>query len=202
MTHQHPLMPGYTLNEYLVVIAPNEDLRNRITAVRRQFGEKFSAPVSTARPHLALARFVTWNMMEEKIINRFRHISMGVTPFRIELKDYGSYPSHSIYINVATRIPVQQLVAQLRTAQKMMKAHPDHDPHFFADPQITVASRLKPWQYEQGWLEFSHLHFTARIVADGMLLLKRSLGAKSYQIAERFEFMNLPVSLKQGELFV
>jgi hypothetical protein len=34
------------------------------------------------------------------------------------------------------------------------------------------------------------------------LLLKRRQGDLSWQIAQRFEFMNLPVTTKQGELFV
>jgi hypothetical protein len=59
-----------------------------------------------------------------------------------------------------------------------------------------------PWQYEQGWLDYSHRHFTGRFIADGMLLLKRRVGTKAYQIVQRFEFMNLPVTTKQGDLFM
>ena len=195
-------MPGYRLNDYLLVITPNEDLRNRIHTVRKNFNEKFSPAMPlTGKPHLALAHFVTWNMMEEKLVNRFHHIALGMTPFKIELKDFSSFPSHTIYINVATKIPVQNLVKELRTAQKLMKSDADHEPHFIAEPFIPVARKLLPWQYEKGWLEYSHLHFSAKIIADGMLLLKRPLGDKSYQVVQRFEFMNMPVTTKQGELF-
>ena len=195
-------MPGYRLNDYLVVISPNEDLRKRIINVRKEFNDKFhpAMPLS-GKPHLALVHFVSWAMMEEKIVNRFHHIAMGITPFKIELKDFASFPSHTIYINVATKTPVQNLVKELRTAQKLMKADPEHDPHFIAEPFIPVARKLLPWQYEQGWLEYSHSHFSAKIVADGMLLLKRPLGDKGYQIVQRFDFMNMPVTTKQGELF-
>jgi len=65
-----------------------------------------------------------------------------------------------------------------------------------------VARKLLPWQYEKGWLEYSHRHFTGRFIADSMLLLKRRMGERAYQIVQRLEFMNLPVSTKQGELFV
>jgi len=34
-----------------------------------------------------------------------------------------------------------------------------------------------------------------------MLLLKRDEGDKAWQIVQRFEFQNLPVDVKQGELF-
>lgn len=195
-------MPGYRLNDYLLVIPPNEELRNRINLVRKVFNDKYapSMPLS-GKPHLALVHFVAWNMMEEKLVNRFHHIAMGMTPFKIELKDFASFPTHTIYINVATKIPVQHLVKELRTAQKLMKADPEHDPHFIAEPFIPVARKLLPWQYEKGWLEYSHMHFSAKIIADGMLLLKRPLGEKNYQVVQRFEFMNLPVTTKQGELF-
>jgi len=197
----HEFMPGYRLNEYLLVISPNEDLRNRINYIKKEFQEKYKSPPASAKPHITLAKFVTWNMMEEKIINRFQHISMGVCPFKIELKDFGSYPSHTIYINVTTKIPVQNLIKDLRSTQRMMKAHPDYDPHFIADPHFTVARKLKPWQYEKGWLEYSHLHFSAKIVADNMLLLKRPLGDLKYQVVRSFDFLNMPVATTQGELF-
>lgn len=202
MDSQHPAMPGYRLNDYLIVLAPNDELRSRIISVRKEFNEKYRPKMPlTGKPHLALVRFVTWNMMEEKIVNRFHHIAMGTTPFKIQLKDFGSFPTHTIFLNVATKIPVQNLVKELKTAQKMMKAHPDHDPHFMDDPFVPVARKLLPWQYEKGWLEYSHSHFNAKMIADGMLLLKRPLGEKSYQIVQHFEFLNLPVGTKQGELF-
>lgn len=195
-------MPGYRLDEYQVVISPNEDLRSRITAIKKEFNDKYQVTVPTGnRPHIALARFVTWSMMEEKVRAKLRHIAMGLAPFKIELKDFGSYPSHTIFVNVATKSPVQNLIKELKTAQRLMKVHPDHDPHFLADPHITIARKLKPWQYEKGWLEYSNHHFHARIAADSMLLLKRSLGDKAYQIVERFEFLNMPVTTRQGELF-
>ena len=195
-------MPGYRLNDYLLVITPNEELRNRIIMVRKNFNEKFSPSMPlTGKPHLALVHFVTWNMMEDKLINRFHHIAMGMTPFKIELRDFASFPAHTIFINVATKLPVQNLVREIKTAQKLMKADPDHDPHFISEPFIPVARKLLPWQYEKGYLEYSHMHFSAKIIADGMLLLKRPLGEKVYQVVQRFEFMNLPVSTKQGELF-
>ena len=66
---------------------------------------------------------------------------------------------------------------------------------------MTIAHKLLPWQYEKGWLEYSHKHFTGRFIADSMLLLKRREGDRAWQIAERLEFRNLPVTTRQGELF-
>jgi 2'-5' RNA ligase len=201
MTRLTPSMPGYRLNEYLLVITPNDDLRSRIGKVRSDFNEKYKPAMPlTGKAHMSLVRFVTWSMMEEKLVNRFQHIAMGVAPFRIELKDFGSFPTHSIYIQVATKVAVQRLVKELKIVQRLMKADPDHDPLFITEPFIPVGRKLLPWQYEQGWREYSQRHFSAHMIADGMLLLKRPLGDKHYQVVQRFDFQNMPVAITQGEL--
>ena len=194
-------MPGYRYAEYLLVLNPHEDLRNRITAIRKDFAEAYQTayPV-TGKPHITLATFKVWEMMEEKIINRLKIAGMGTAPFKVVLKDYGSFPSHSIYINTTTKLPVQQLVKELRQAQRLMKC-PDQDPHFLSEPVITIARKLTPGQFENGWKDYAHRSFTASFIADAMLLLKRREGQKGYQIVERFQFMNLPVNTKQGALF-
>lgn len=201
--HTNPIkMPGYRLNEYMLVLVPHEELRNKIRKVKDEFAEKYNTPLTKyLKSHIALVRFNNWSMMEEKIIQRLQHIALGISPFKIELKDYSCYPSHTIYINVTTKLPVQNLVKELKVAQRLFKCMNDQKPHFLEEPHIGIARKLKPWQFEQAWLEFSHRQFTGRFISDHMLLLKRSEGTHQYQILKRFEFMNLPVSTKQGQLF-
>lgn len=191
------------LNEYMLVLLPHEELRNRVLQVRKDFYETYQAPSAlAAKVHLALTTFTQLEIMEERIVNRLRTVAMGYHPFKVELKDYGSFPSHTLFINVTTKLPIQNLVREIREFQRLMKLDNEHKPHFLDDPHLAIARKLLPWQYEKGWLEYSHRHFTGRFIADSMLLLKRRAGDKTYQIAQRFEFMNLPVSTKQGELFV
>ncbi len=200
------VLPGYRIHEYLLLLSPHEELRNKIMAVKNEFYEKYKAEPSRkhsgGKPQLTLVNYVQYEMMEEKIINHLNSIAMGFQPVKIELRDYGSFPSHTIYINITTKVPLQTLVKQIRTeTQRLMKLNDENKPHFILEPHLTIARKLLPWQYEQGWLEYSHKHFTGRFIADGMLLLKRPLGELKYQIAKRFEFQNLPVATKQGELF-
>ena len=99
-------------------------------------------------------------------------------------------------------MPIQGLVKHIRAeTQRLMKFDEDNKPHFILEPHLTVARKLLPWQYEKGWLEYSHRQFTGRFIADAMLLLKRPVGEMKYQIAGRFEFQNLPVLNTQGNLF-
>ena len=194
---------GYRANEYLLVLTPNEELVQKIRHIKEDCAGKYKLSYSrTMKPHITLVQYVQWEMMDEKIHHRLQTLSMGISPFKIEMKDYGSFPSHTVFINVLSKLPIQKMIRELKTVQQLMKLNREHKPHFMDEPFIPVCRNLKPWQYEQAWLEYSHRHFTGRFIADSMLLLKRSYSSKSaYQIAHRYEFLNLPVGTRQGTLF-
>jgi 2'-5' RNA ligase len=197
-------IPGYRIFEYLLVLNPHEELRNKIMKVKREFYDMYQSPTALGgKPNIILANFLQYEMMEERLLNRLKVVAMGFHPIKVELKDFGSFPSHTIYINVISKVPVQTLVKEVRKeTQRLMKLNDDNKPHFILEPHLTIASKLQPWQYEKGWLEYSNKNFTGRFIAEGMLLLKRPLDEKKYQVVQRFEFQNLPVTTKQGELFI
>ena len=196
-------IPGYRVHEYLLVLRPHEELWNRIMHVKENFAEKFrSEHARWSRPYLTIASFLQYEMKEERLINSLQKVAMGFPPFKVELKDFGSFPSHTIYINVTSKVPVQQLVKEVRSqSQKLMKLNDEHTPHFMLEPHITIARKLLPWQYEKAWLEYSHSHFTGRFIASSMALLRRPSGDTKYYTLKKFAFENLPVATRQGELF-
>jgi 2'-5' RNA ligase len=201
-------IPGYKVSEYSLVLNPHEALRNKIVGVKEEFAKKYeSRGALYSKPFVSLVTYLQYEMTEERIINHLNNIAMGFHPIKVELKDYGSFPSHTIFINITSKMPIQGLVKTIRTEmQRLMTpiaigGNDVNKPHFILEPHLTIARKLKPWQYEQGWLEYSHKHFTGRFIADGMLLLKRPVGEMKYQVAKWFEFQNLPVATKQGELF-
>jgi len=189
------------INEYQLILNPHEELRNRILQLRNAFSETYQAPILTGKPHVTLVRFTQLALMEDRILQRLRTIAMGYCPFKVELKDFGSLPTHSIFINVTSKLPVRGLVTEIKDVQRLMKLDKDNKPHFLDEPNMLIARKLLPWQYEKGWLEYSNKPFTGKFIADSMLLLKRRQGDRNWQIAERFAFQNLPVSTRQGELF-
>lgn len=194
--------PSYYYYDYLLVLAPHEDLCRKILSVKNEFGKKYKAQSNAGgKPYVMLVKFVQREMMEEKLLNRLKNIAMGFYPFKVELKDYGAFPTHSIFIHVSTKVEIQNLVKQLHQTQQLIKS-PEVKPHFITEPFIPLVQKLVPWQFEQGWLEMSHRHFTGRFIADSMLLLKRKQGSRGYQIVQRLEFLNLPITTKQGNLFM
>ena len=193
--------PGYRLNEYKLVIPLPDALQQKVIAVRTEFGEKYSYNPDKGRAHVILIMFSQLEMMEDKIRQRLRTITMGEAPFKIELKDFGSYPSHTIFVNIATREPVKKLIHSIRDIQSILRTDKEHKAHFLQEPMIVVGRKLKPWQYEKAWLEYSQRQFTGRFIAEAVLLLKRAEGTIPWQIVERMELQNLPVVTRQGGLF-
>ena len=197
-------IPGYHIYEYILALNPNKELADRIMYIKTNFADKYESEFARmGRPQVMLANFLQYELMQERLINRLRIVAMGSTPFKVELRDFGSFPSHSIYINVATKVPMQNLVKAIRhESQKLMKLNDENKPHFILEPHLTIARKLVPWQYEKGWQEYSHKNFTGRFIADSMVLLRRPVGEKKYQLVQKFEFQNMPVMTKQGELFI
>lgn len=191
------------LNEYKIILVPHEDLLKRIMELRKSFTEKFKVEQPfTSLPEIALVTFRQLASAEARIINRLKVVAMGRPPVKIEIRNFGSFPSHTLFLNVTSKLPLLELSKMIRQeVQRLMKIDPEHKPHFLNDYFITIARKLLPWQYEQAWLEYSHKHFTGRFIATKMLLVKKKHGEFRYKPIAAFEFENLPVETRQGHLF-
>lgn len=189
------------IREYLLVIDPPETLRHRVEKCREALVQAYGIHgAAMGRPHLSLARFRAPEMAEEKIIHRLQWISMAEKPFVVELRDFGSYPMHAIFIRIANQPRILQFISRLKEARKLMKLAGE-DPWFIQDPNIALAGRLPRETYLDAMKEYLHKSFSGRFWADSCLLLKRRAGEKRYQIVRRFEFECLPAPAAQGSLF-
>jgi len=196
-------IPGYQVNEYKIILTPHEELAKRIMKIQSDFIEKYKVEFkSVYLPQLILVMFKQIQSYEERIINRLRIVGMGFPPIKIELKDFGSFPSHTIFINVVSKVETTALVRKIREdSQRLMKLDAENKPHFMEGAHLTIARKLKPWQYEQGWNEYSNHHFTGKFIASKMILLRKKQDEYRFSPIESFEFQNLPVESKQGQLF-
>lgn len=196
-------IPGYCVYEYLLVLIPHEELSHQIILLKNDFSKKYrTAQTFQSNPHILLVRFSALHMTEKRIVNRLGTIATGIKQFKVELNGFGAFPSHTIYTKVTTKVPVQELIKKLKSASQLMTLNKEHKPHFIEEPHLAICSKLKPWQFNQGWLVYANHHFTGRFIADHMMLLRRPAGEKAYQPLMSFEFQNLAVDTKQGNLFM
>lgn len=190
--------------ECLMVLSPPEALWQRIMEVKQYFGNKYKAPLALkTKPHITLVRFFSPAISRTALVSKLGRVTDALSPFMVTLDNFGSFPSHTIFIQVTTRQPILDLVNEVKVVRNYMKI-PGQAPHFMDEPHLTVVRKLLPWQYEQGWLEFSKLDFKGRFMANELLLLHRLAdGAPhAYQVAQQFPLRGQePISPVQCSLF-
>ena len=187
------VIAGYSVAEYLLVLTPREDLWQTIVNIKSDFARTYNHPMASfTKPHLTLLKFVQLETAEVRIVKRFATICATQPPIKIELKNFDTFPSHTIYINVTSKVPILHLVKALKEAQPLLKYDANFKPFFITEPHITIARQLVPWQHEKAWHEYSHASFSGRFIASKMTLLKRRVGNKAYQTVADFPFQNLP----------
>jgi hypothetical protein len=71
-------IPGYRVNEYLLVLSPHEELWNRIMKVKEEFSTEYKSDHARwGKPLVTLVNFLQYAMMEERITNRLRTVAIG-----------------------------------------------------------------------------------------------------------------------------
>lgn len=193
-------MPGYRTGEFRIALLPHQDLRRKIMQVREKFAQKYQIENIPRAAFLTLASFTILRMQEERLIQRLNHLSMSLRPFKVDIRDFGSYPDHSIFLSLANHAPVKELVSSIQQFRSLMKLG-ELKPHFLRDFNFLVAGRLKPWQYEKGWEEYQYKQFTGSFIAKEMVLLRKATAGGKFQVVQHLEFRDLPVAVTQGELF-
>ena len=191
-----------SINEYLLVIQPNEDLTDEIMEIKKTFSETYQCPQAMhLKPQITLVKFSQYELAERRFVNRLRNIAMANQSFSIMLDDFGSLPSHTIYLKVQTTNRIMELIKELKQVNAYIKPNAQTKPHFITEPMVSIAHKLLPWQYEKGWLEYSNTHFNASFMASELLLLKRNEDTKGYRVEERFPLLNQVKKLEQASLF-
>lgn len=190
------------LSEYLLVLEPNEALQQKVLQLKQHFAATYDCPTAVyIKPYITLLSCLQYTMAESRWLPRLERIIASTDPFMVELSDFGSFPTHTIFIQVKTKNPIIDLVKSLRPLQSMIKTDKDHKPHFIMDPHLTIARKLLPWQYEKGWLEYSNSQFTGKFMADHVLLMRKQMDTKKYEVIKRFKLLGQKQTIEQSSLF-
>lgn len=195
-------IPGYNYYEYKIILRPNEYLASRIVEIKKAFCDKFKMGFSEASIiYIPLVSFIQLETKEKQVLHNLQIIADHYRPFNVNLRDFGSLPTHSIFISIETRQQVLNLVKELKSAQQCMQADRENKAHFINNPFITIASKLLPWQFEKGWLEYKYHCFTGSFMADEMVIMKRKIGTFKFLVAKQFAFNDIKKHALQTELF-
>ena len=195
------VLPGHRICEYRLIVPLSEALQQTVMQVRKDLHDRYRIPIPfELKPSLTILHCHAYEGMEARLIERMQQVATRNSSFKVELQNFAAYPSHTIYIHVATRSPFNDLAKELKVVKSLTKV-PDHDPHFINEPHLLIGQRLKPFQFTRMWMDCEHTEFTGRFIANSMVLMKRSATGTNYEELRRFEFASLADSIKQGSLF-
>jgi 2'-5' RNA ligase len=190
------------LYTYLLILHPDESVNEKIMEQKKYFAKKYECPSCLySKPHITLIKFFHLAAIESLCIRRINNFARGITPFPVQLNGFGSFPSHTIYFSVQTKNEIIDLVKSLRGLHLPLKIDKDFQPHFITEPHITLARKLLPRQFEQGWLQWHQQDFLAKFMVTEMTLLKRRDMKSKYQIVSNFCFEGKPEQVQQTLLF-
>jgi 2'-5' RNA ligase len=197
------ILSQYDTAQYLLAIEPPEALRTELQRIKKEFSVKYDCPGAVQdKPRLGLIRFEQFAMNEARIIRKFSQLLLPASSFMVELHDFAEIPTHSICFGVTTYNRITELVQSLRPVQAFLKIDKDRKPHFIQEPHFFLARKLLPWQFEKGWLEYSHTHFSGKFMADQLVLLRRKKEENRYETLQRFPLKaEKLLEVKQGLLW-
>ena len=195
------VQPGHRVCEYRLIIPLSETLQKAITQIRRKLHDKYrlSMPIDW-KPSLTVLHCHAYEGTEPKLIERLQQVAIRTNSFKTELRNFGTISAHTVYVDVATRLPFQELARELKAVRSLIKI-PDHDPHFVSEPQVPIAQGLKPFQFTRMWMDCEHTVFTGEFMANHLVLEKRSIANGHFEEIQVFDFLSLRHLIKQGTLF-
>lgn len=161
--------------EYLLIISPDKNTSQKLAAIKQHFKQVYKCRFAAhLKPHITLIRFFQYQEWESAIKKEFQSFSDRIPPVRIELADFGQFPTHTIYVDVKNREPIQKIVDGMASQSwDWLKPVGKFKPYFSTKPHMTIARRMTGEQFRRGWEDWKDKHFEAVFEAPEMVLLKK-----------------------------
>jgi 2'-5' RNA ligase len=171
--------------QYLVVIYPNGELKDKLVEAQQQFFSDYGLQVTVRnKPHITLAAFQAGEIMEDTLIRWIQRMCNGYKSFQLTLNNYSGIPPHTtkqpgatsgiIYLRVQDPRPFAQLMQQLRSIDELIRSSgcPPADP--IGRPFLSIAWGLTDQVYNKAMPDYSRRTFHDSFRVDELVLLKRT----------------------------
>lgn len=161
--------------EYLLVIYPYGDLRDRLLDEQKQFLQDYGLSTGGAnRPHITVAAFQAGEEMEETLIRWIQRITRQHRSFTLTLNNYSGFPPHTIYLRVQDPQPFRQLMEQLRAIDDFIRSSGCPPVNLISRPYLSIAGGLTERIYNKAMPDYSRRDFHDSFRVEEVVLLKRT----------------------------
>ncbi|GAB3008413.1 hypothetical protein GCM10027051_05880 [Niabella terrae] len=191
------------LAEYQLTLPLRADLGNLIRDLQQTFIARYKAREAFRIPAvITLLHFHQYTTLEARIQQRLVQFARQQHPLMITLNGFDVMPTHSLYIQLGPRSVMQQLSSNLKTGlQGLLSPDREHKAFFPDATQLTIARKLKPWQFDQCWPDLKYQEFSERFIATKICLIKKRANGKGSSQFRDFEFEGRAAECRQTALF-
>lgn len=169
-------MPPPGLQLYFLAIVPPQPVKDEIRGLKEYFQDRYKSKASlNSPPHITLHMPFQWKPEKElPLIKVLTDVAATLTPFDLQLKNFGAFEPRVIFIGVAENPSLMHLQRELmktcRTKLQLLNAQYRDLPFH---PHITLAFRdLKKAAFVEAWQEFGKKEFEASFQVKEFCLLK------------------------------
>jgi len=172
--------------EYLLVVYPLGDLRDRLLEEQQQFSvyygldhmdrgrpRSFLETMARNKPHITLAAFRAGEEVEDTLIRWIQRICNQQKHFEVALNNYSGIPPHTIYLRVQDPQPLRELMTQLRAIDDFVRPSGWPPVNINNRPYLSIAGGLTERVYNKAMPDYSRKTFHGIFRVDELVLLKR-----------------------------
>lgn len=162
------------MHEYLLVIRPDDEVYNKVTAEKQSFYKQYRQKVSVkTRPHITVASFMAREEMEETLIRWIQRVSSQQKSFPVALNNYSGFPEHTIYLRILDHQPFKQLATQLKVIDSYVRSNGYPAVTLINRPHLSIARRLPQDVYAKALVDYSQKTFCESFMVHELVLLRR-----------------------------
>jgi 2'-5' RNA ligase len=185
--------------EYLLVIYPNGDLREKLQEEQQQFSADYGLQMTVRnKPHITVAAFQAGEIMEDTLIRWVQRICNSYKCFELTLNNYSGFPPHTIYLRVQDPHPFRQLMQQLRSIDEFIRSSGCPPANLITRPFLSIAGGLTEQVYNKAMPDYSRKTFHDSFRVDELVLLKRTHSFDACKTVNIFRLQPSTVSLQPG----
>lgn len=160
--------------EYLLVIYPHGDLKDKLLEEQQQFSTDYGLQVTVRnQPHVTVAAFQAGEPMEDTLIRWIHRICNRYQSFDLTLNNFGGFPPHTIYLRVQDAQPFHDLMQQLRAIDDYIRSCGCPPVNLINRPFLSIAGGLTEQVYNKAMPDYSRKTFHDTFHVDQLVLLKR-----------------------------
>jgi 2'-5' RNA ligase len=180
-------------NLYFIAIIPKRELREKITAFKQDFANRFNSKYALkVYPHITLkAPFNLSANAHGELMTWFTDLHILQKQFTIQLKDFGAFNNKRNPVVFVQPVAIkklqalqQQLIASFSSAFPALLHSVDKE----FSPHMTIAYRdLSPEMFAKAWSEYQHKQFDASFEVDAIYLSQHD--SKKWNIIGTYNLM-------------